>query len=103
MYVPEIFKRFNDKYPQIAEAYKKAGDLSAAAGPMDAKAQHLIKLAVSVGTESKGGVRSHARRALEAGASEEEVVQTVLLAGTITGFPSMMAAYGWVEEVLAAR
>ena len=42
---------------------------------------------------------SSTRKALEAGASREEVVHAVLLATTTTGFPNMIAALGWVESV----
>lgn len=103
MYLPEIFKTFLEKHQDIADAYRKVGDLCSDAGPIDLKTQHLIQLGVSIGANSKGAVRSHARRALDAGASDGEVIQTVLLSGSIVGFPAMIAAYGWVQEVLSAR
>ncbi len=103
MYLPEIFKTFMERHADIADAYRNVGDLCAQAGPLDRKTQHLIQLGISMGAGSKGGVRSHTRRALEAGATDEEVVQTVLLSATIIGFPQMIAAYGWVEEVLKAK
>jgi 4-carboxymuconolactone decarboxylase len=103
MYLPEIFKTFLEKHQDIADAYRKVGDLCSQAGPIDLKTQHLIQLGVSIGANSKGAVRSHARRALDAGASGEEVMQAVLLSGSIVGFPAMIAAYGWVQEVLSSR
>jgi 4-carboxymuconolactone decarboxylase len=103
MYLPEIFKTFLDQHPDIADTLRKVGDLTAEAGPIDTKNQHLIQLGISIGINSKGGVRSHARRALEAGASEKEILQTVLLSLTIVGFPAMVAAYGWAQEVLASH
>jgi len=66
-------------------------------------AKHLVQLGVAVGVGSRGGVRSHARRALEAGATEKEIMQTVLLSTTIIGFPSMIAAYGWIQDVLPPK
>jgi AhpD family alkylhydroperoxidase len=102
MYLPEIFKTFMEQHSEIADAYRKVGDLCAQAGPVDRKTQHLIQLGVSIGAASKGAVRSHVRRAMDAGASPEEVVQAVLLSATIVGFPQMIAAYGWVREVLYA-
>jgi 4-carboxymuconolactone decarboxylase len=102
MYLPEIFKRFMEQNPEICEAYRKVGELCAETGPIAAKNQHLIQLGVSIGVGSKGAVRSHARRALDAGATKEEVKQVVLLSMTIIGFPAMIAAYGWVDEVLSA-
>lgn len=103
MYVPEIFKQFIQQYPEISDAYKQIGSLSSKSGRLGEKAQHLIQLGVAIGAESKGAVRSHARRALDLGATPDEVMQAVLLSGTIVGFPSMIAAYGWVREVIAAK
>jgi alkylhydroperoxidase/carboxymuconolactone decarboxylase family protein YurZ len=102
MYLPEIFKTFLNKHPDLAEAYRKVGDMASDAGPIDKKAQHLIQLGTAIGLCSKGAVRSHARRALEAGATHEEILQVVLLSMTLVGFPAMIAAYGWVAEVLSA-
>jgi 4-carboxymuconolactone decarboxylase len=103
MYLPEIFKKFMEKHSAIADAYRKVGDLCTEAGPIDLKTQHLIQLGVAIGMASKGGVRSHARRALDLGATEEEITQTVLMSTTIVGFPAMIAAYGWIDELLSIR
>ena len=102
MYLPDIFKEFQDNHPEILGAVQKVGDLCSKAGPIDAKTRHLIQLGVAIGAEARGAVRSHARRALDAGATKEELRQTVLLATTIVGFSSMIAAYGWLEEVFSA-
>ncbi len=102
MYLPEIFKTFQKKYPDVLNAYQEVGDLAAQAGPLDSKTQHLIQLGVAIGLSSPGAVRSHARRSIDAGATEEEVLQVVLVAATLVGFPSMIAAFGWVREVLVA-
>ena len=103
MYLPEIFKKFMERHSEIADAYRKVGDLCTEAGPIDLKTQHLIQLGVSIGMASKGGVRSHARRALDLGATKEEITQAVLMSMTIVGFPAMIAAYGWIDELLSVR
>jgi 4-carboxymuconolactone decarboxylase len=103
MYLPEIFQMFMENHPEITDAYRKAGELCSQAGPLDTKTQHLVQMGVSIGMNSKGGVRSHCRRALDAGATEDEVIQAVLMSLTIVGFPVMISAYGWVQDVLAAR
>ena len=103
MYLPEIFKKFMERHSEIADAYRKVGDLCTEAGPIDSKTQHLIQLGISIGMASKGGVRSHARRALDLGATKEEITQTVLMSMTIVGFPAMIATYGWIDELLSVR
>lgn len=102
MYLPEIFKKFIKSHSEITEAHQRVGDLCSKAGPIDIKTQHLIQMGVAIGAGSKGGVRSHARRALEAGATNEEIAQTVLVSTTLIGFPAMIAAYGWIEELFSA-
>ncbi|MFC1829563.1 carboxymuconolactone decarboxylase family protein, partial [Thermodesulfobacteriota bacterium] len=60
----------------------------------------LIKLGISVGANSRGAVMSSVRKALVSGATPKEIVQAVLLSLTTTGFPNMIAALGWANEVL---
>jgi alkylhydroperoxidase/carboxymuconolactone decarboxylase family protein YurZ len=43
---------------------------------------------------------SQTRKALASSATQEEIIHTVLLSLTTTGFPKMIAAMGWVDEVL---
>jgi alkylhydroperoxidase/carboxymuconolactone decarboxylase family protein YurZ len=52
------------------------------------------------GANSRGAVMSQTRKALESGASKEEIAHVVLLSLTTIGFPNMIAAMGWVDEVL---
>ncbi len=73
------------------------------AGPLDEKTRRLVKLGIAIGHQSEGATKSHARRALEGGATAEEVRHTVLLALTTAGFPAMTAAALWVEQVLSNR
>jgi 4-carboxymuconolactone decarboxylase len=45
-------------------------------------------------------VHSHARRAVKAGATPEEVYHTLILLTSTIGFPNTSAALSWVHEVL---
>ncbi len=99
-HLPELYVNFARRFPQVQDAYHELSKRIYDSGPLDQKTGHLVKLGVAVGINSEGAVRSHARRAIEAGASPEEVLQAVLLAFTTCGFPYTAAALGWVEEVL---
>ncbi len=99
-YLPEVYTRFRGTYPKVAEALDRLGAAAEAAGPLDAKTQRLVKLGIAVGALAEGAVRSNARRALEAGATPEEIRHVALLAITTRGFPAAIAGLGWVEEVL---
>ncbi len=102
MYLPTVFQRFKKDFPEIIDASERMGDLCSRTGPLDEKSKHLIQLGIAMGAASKGGVRSHARQALQAGATRDELLHAVLIGNSTVGFPAMIAAYGWVTDVLEA-
>ena len=101
MYLPKVYEKFINEYPEVFSQYKKLGVTCREAGPLDAKCQNLIKLGIALGVNSRGGVMSSTRKALESGASREEIVHAVMLGLTTSGFPNMIAALTWVEEVIS--
>ena len=100
MYLPKVYEKFSNQFTEVIKDYKQLGQTCREAGPLDQKSQDLIKLGIAIGANSRGAVMSSTRKALESGASAEEIEHAVLLAVTTTGFPNMMAAMGWVDEVL---
>ena len=100
MYLPQVYESFAKKYPQVLKDYQQLGKSCRASGPLEEKYQDLIKLGIAIGANSRGAVMSAVRKAIAAGATAEEISQSVLLALTTTGFPNMIAAMGWVNEVL---
>jgi alkylhydroperoxidase/carboxymuconolactone decarboxylase family protein YurZ len=50
----------------------------------------------------EGAVHSHTR-ALEAGCTPGEIRHVVLLATMTIGFPAMMSAMSWVDDVLVPK
>lgn len=99
-YLPDIYKEFQQQFTEIARAYDELAVKCHGWGPVDEKTRRLIKLGVAAGLNSEGGVRSHARRALEEGITPDELRHTVLLAFTTAGFPTMIASMKWVNEVI---
>ncbi len=97
---PKNFLLFQKRFPQLFEALENSGRLAREAGPIDAKTSHLIQLAASAAIMSEGGVHSHARRAIEAGATKEEIYQTVALLISTIGFPVAAAAFSWVNDIV---
>ncbi len=98
--IPKAFTNFTETYPEIADAYSKLGHSVHSTGPIAQKSRELIKLGISCGAQKEGAVHSHTRKALEAGASIEEIRQVVLLTLPTLGMPSMMAAMTWVNDIL---
>jgi AhpD family alkylhydroperoxidase len=97
---PSFYKKVNNKYPEIFNAVEQLGTTLRKAGPIDEKTAHLIQLAAAAASKSEGAVSSHTRRALQAGASPEEIRHTLLLLVSTIGFPQVMAALFWVEEIM---
>ena len=97
--IPVWYNQQKKKYPDVFKAYEQLGDACRESGPLDEKAAALVKLAIAVGTRHEGAVHSHTRRSLAAGATVDECRHVALLALTTIGFPSMMAAMSWIEDV----
>jgi len=101
--LPSPYKRFVKNHPSLVKLYEDLGAACHEAGPLPEKTRRLIKLGIAIGDNSEGAVKSHARQALELGASPEEIRHAVVLSMTTIGFPGMIAACEWVEEVLKAK
>jgi 4-carboxymuconolactone decarboxylase len=99
-YLPEVYKGFKKHFPEISESYSKLAVSCNEGGPLDEKTREMVKLGIAIGLSSEGAIKSHTRRALATGGTAEEVRQAALLALTTAGFPSMIAAMKWVDEVL---
>ncbi|HVF02750.1 MAG TPA: carboxymuconolactone decarboxylase family protein [Rubrobacteraceae bacterium] len=100
-YLPEVFQQFRRRYPRVKEAFDAMGAAEHQAGPLGEKERRLVKLGIAVGAESEGAVRSHTRKLLGIGASEEEILHAIVLSLTTIGFPAANAALAWAEEVLS--
>ena len=98
--LPKPYESFRRRFYTVWERYDRLARASHQAGPLNEKTRELIKLAFSIGAKMEGAANSHARRALDAGATPEEVRHLVLLGLTTLGFPSTIAVLTWVEDVL---
>ncbi len=92
--------RAKDSQPELFETYEALAEAARRAGPLDEKSAALVKLAVSVGAGLEGATHSSVRKALKAGCSAEELHHVVFLCVTTLGFPGMMRARAWVQDVL---
>ena len=97
--IPGWYQEQRKRYPKVLSAYEALGEACQGAGPLDGKTRALAKLAIAVGARLEGAVHSHVRRSIEAGATLDECRHVVLLSTTTIGFPAMMAALSWAEDV----
>ena len=94
---PRSYQRFKNDHPKVWRAYETLGAAAASEGPLDAKVRELVKLGMAAAKQSESAVISHTHRALEIGATVEEIEQAILLGITTIGFPAMMAALSWAH------
>ncbi|HIJ60445.1 MAG TPA: carboxymuconolactone decarboxylase family protein [Nitrospirae bacterium] len=81
-------------------ALENLGKTIKSSGPLDEKTSQLIKIAVSTAIRSEGAVHSHTRRALELGASAEEIYHAILLTTSTIGFPNVSAGLSWADNLI---
>ena len=97
--LPATSGAIHSEYPDLWSAYEALGKKAAEAGPLDRRAQRLVKLGLAIGNGSEGAVHSHTRRALAEGLTAEELKHAALLAITTLGLPQAAAALSWIEDV----
>ena len=102
-HIPDVYTDLRAAHPEVAAALDRLGELTSTTGPLDDRTVRLVKLGIAEGAQAEGAVRSHARRALADGVSPDELRQVALLAITTRGFPAAVAAWGWIDEVVAAE
>jgi alkylhydroperoxidase/carboxymuconolactone decarboxylase family protein YurZ len=93
---------FSQRFPKIAQAWDLLSE-AGSTGPLDEKAQRLVKLAIAIGTRSEGATHSAVRKALAAGLREDEILQVVALSASNLGLPGAVAAFTWIEDELKGR
>lgn len=101
--LPSRFLKFQNDHRDIWQTYEALGATASKAGPLDVKTRELIKLGMAAAMRGESAVKSHTHRALEAGATPEEVEHAVVIGVTTIGFPNMMTALNWVEDAIEAH
>jgi alkylhydroperoxidase/carboxymuconolactone decarboxylase family protein YurZ len=93
------YLRVKNRFPDFLNAVESLGTVARSEGPIDEKSAQLMQLAAAAAIRSEGAVHSHTRRALEAGANTEEICHALILLTSTIGFPNVMAALSWAEDV----
>ncbi len=101
--VPETYRDFLSRFPKLGAAHQQIAAELDSAGPLDSRAQELVKLGVCIGAGLESAVKSHVRRALDSGMSVEELEHAVVLGMNSVGFPRTVAAWSWAQEEIAKR
>jgi AhpD family alkylhydroperoxidase len=101
--LPTWYTTLEKRHPKFMTAVKELGKAVRQEGPLDEKTAHLVQLAAAAALRSEGGVHSHAKRALEAGAKPDEIFHAIILLTSTIGFPTVSAALSWVADVTGEK
>ena len=94
---PEHFKelnawmeKLNQRMPDVMAGFGKLHEASTAAGALDKKTKELIALGIAITVRCDGCISYHVHDAMQAGASEGEIAETVSVAILMGGGPSVV-------------
>jgi AhpD family alkylhydroperoxidase len=77
-----VFERFD---PELLGSVKNGNEQIFASGALPKKVKLLIALALDASKGTAGGVRALTQQAMEAGATKEEIAETLRVANYISG------------------
>ena len=99
--IPLIFKRMAER-PEVLVSHLLYKDAVTTTSTLDPKQIELICLAVGAALKCTHCTGYHMQAALKMGASREEILETVLLAGLISNSSVLANAYRVIDDKLAA-
>lgn len=88
--IEELLKSLMSKYPDEVRAFMHFLNTVIKEKGLTVKEKELIALALGVATGCEWCITLHAKKALEAGASEEEIVEAAFVAVLMAGGPALM-------------
>lgn len=96
--LPGAFRRFAKRFPELVESHERIARAVDDEGHLDRKTSELIKIGISLGGGLESALRSHVRRATQAGATEGEIEHAIVLGMNTVGFPRTVAAWTWAHQ-----
>lgn len=91
-HIKRCMKTLNSKAHRTMDAFGRLHQAACENGALDGKTKELIALGIAVAARCDGCIAFHTHDVLEAGASREEIVETLSVAILMGGGPSVMYA-----------
>ena len=85
-----LMGRLQGDAPGVMEGFGKLHEASTADGALDTKTKELIALGIGITVRCDGCIAYHVHDALHAGASRDEIVETIGVAVMMGGGPSVV-------------
>ncbi len=87
-----LIAELGEELPQAMESYTHLHKAATADGVVSRKTKELIALAIAMTTNCDGCIAYHVKDALEAGASREEILETIGVVVMMGGGPAVVYA-----------
>ena len=94
---------FIERYPKVWSAHETLGLECKQAGPLNEKQIQLIKIAVTGTLALETAFKTHVKKAVEAGASKDEIEHAIIQLLPILGMGRTMMAMKWYQESLRRK
>ena len=88
--VNESLKYLSGNYPEQMRAFGSFMMSAEKEGALSHKTKELISIALAVATHCRWCIAYHVRNALDAGATEDEIIEACFVVAFMGGAPSMM-------------
>ncbi|MDP4144210.1 MAG: carboxymuconolactone decarboxylase family protein [Bacillota bacterium] len=95
----EIMKMFSERLPKVQGGFVNLMNSINESSTLDAKTRELIMVALLTAQKTSDGVKAHAIRAVEAGATIEDIVAAMSQAIPIYGIGTIMDCLPVIEEL----
>ena len=86
----KLMKDLGAAIPQTMESFGKLHESACSSGNLSAKSKELIALGISIASRCDGCISYHTHDAIVAGASKEEIAETIGVAVMMGGGPSVV-------------
>lgn len=99
----QFVEKLSKENPGIAEGFATMHKTAAKDGSLTSKAKELIALGIAIAIRCEGCIACHVRDAIKAGASKEDIVETIGVAILMGGGPSVVygdKAYKAMDEMM---
>jgi len=93
----------SEEYPGIAQGFGTMHKAAGEKGALDPKQKELIALGIAITIRCEGCIACHVKDAIENGASQEEIVETIGVSVVMGGGPSVVygdKAYKAMKEMM---
>jgi alkylhydroperoxidase/carboxymuconolactone decarboxylase family protein YurZ len=100
---PKHYRDIKKAQPDFIAAWEAISKSVRDNGPLPPETGHFIQLGAAAAVRSEGAVHSHVRRLLDLGAKPAEIRQAIMLTAATIGFPTVMAALSWADDVLVRK